>query len=107
MGLNSAVPAPNGAPRASATLRLCNARGLHARASNAFMETVGRFDARVWVRSHNDVCAETVEADSVMELLLLGSACGERITVTAEGHEAEAAIAALTELVDNRFGEDR
>ena len=106
MSLNSAVPAPNGSPRAQTVLTLRNRRGLHARASNAFMETVARFDARVWVRSHNDVCAETVEADSVMELLLLGSACGEKITVTADGPEAQAAIDALSSLVNDRFGEE-
>lgn len=87
-------------------MRLTNMRGLHARASNKFMEAVGQFKSRVWVRSHNDVCAETVEADSVMELLLLGAACGEQITVTAQGDDATEAIAAIKTLVDARFGED-
>lgn len=88
------------------TLRLLNKRGLHARASNKFMECVMQFDAQVLVRSHNDVCAETVMADSVMELLLLGSACGEDITISASGAQASEAIAALTALVASRFGED-
>ena len=70
---------------ATATVKLVNKRGLHARASNKFMECVLRFNAEVLVRSHNDVCAETVVADSVMELLLLGSACGEEITISAIG----------------------
>ena len=70
------------------------------------MECVMRFDAQVLVRSHNDVCAETVVADSVMELLLLGSACGEDITISATGAQAEEAIQALVELVNNRFGEE-
>ena len=65
-----------------------------------------RFDAQVLVRSHNDVCAETVVADSVMELLLLGSACGEDITISATGEQANEAIQALVELVNNRFGEE-
>lgn len=69
------------------------------------MECVMRFDAQVLVRSHNDVCAETVVADSVMELLLLGSACGEEITISATGQEAEPAITALVDLVEDRFGE--
>ncbi|WP_026941257.1 HPr family phosphocarrier protein [Hellea balneolensis] len=90
---------------ATATVRLINKRGLHARASNKFMECVMRFDAQVLVRSHNDVCAETVVADSVMELLLLGSACGEEITISATGQEAEPAISALVDLVEGRFGE--
>jgi len=67
------------------------------------MELVGRFDARVWVQSHNDVCAETVKADSVMELLMLGAACGETITLTAQGAQAEPVIKALTDLVGDRL----
>jgi len=90
---------------ATATVTLVNKRGLHARASNKFMECVMRFNAEVLVRSHNDVCAETVVADSVMELLLLGAACGEDITVSATGQEAQSAVSALVELVESRFGE--
>lgn len=105
MSLNCGIPDADGVPSATATLTLNNMRGLHARASNKFMETVGQFDARVWVRSHNDVCAETVEADSVMELLLLGAACGEKITVTAQGDQAAQVIDALSALVKDRFGE--
>lgn len=105
MVVNCDIPDAGENPCASARLKLTNKRGLHARASNKFMETVGQFKARVWVQSHNDVCAEQVEADSVMELLLLGSACHEEITVTAQGEDAEAVITALTELVTSRFGE--
>ncbi|MEP3888837.1 MAG: HPr family phosphocarrier protein [Hellea sp.] len=90
---------------ATATVTLVNKRGLHARASNKFMECVTRYNAEVLVRSHNDVCAETVVADSVMELLLLGSACGEDITISATGAEAQPAISALVDLVQSRFGE--
>lgn len=90
---------------ATAKVKLVNKRGLHARASNKFMECVLRFNAEVSVRSHNDVCAETVIADSVMELLLLGSACGEEITISATGKEAKPAISALVELVETGFGE--
>ena len=90
----------------SARLTLVNKRGLHARASNKFMECVLRYNADVHVTSHNDVFAEKVEADSVMELLLLGSACGEDITVEAEGPEAQVVIDALTKLVNDGFLEN-
>lgn len=89
----------------SETVRLTNKRGLHARASHKFVEKALVFDAEVEVRSHNEVCAETVVADSVMELLLLGSACGEDITISATGPQAKAAVEALTQLVKDRFGE--
>ena len=75
------------------------------RAFNKFMECVMRHNAKVLVKSHNAVTTESVEADSVMELLLLGSACGEDITVTAEGPEAEVVVMALAKLVENGFGE--
>lgn len=105
MVLNCGIPDAGSKPCATVRLKLTNKRGLHARASNKFMETVGQYDARVWVQSHNDVCAERVEADSVMELLLLGSACSEEITVTAQGEEARAVVKALSELVESKFGE--
>ena len=93
---------------ASARLTLINKRGLHARASNKFMACVIQHNASVRVSSHNDVSSETVEveAEGVMDLLLLGAACGEDITVTAVGPEAEIVVEALTKLVENRFGED-
>lgn len=90
----------------SEKVTLTNKRGLHARASHKFVECAMHFDAKIEVRSHNDVCAETVVADSIMELLLLGSAFGEDITISAKGPEAEAAVKALSELVKNRFGEE-
>ena len=89
----------------SQRVTLKNARDLHARASHKFMALAMTFDAQVSVTSHNDVCAETVIADSVMELLLLGSAVGEDITISASGPQAREALAALTALVENRFGE--
>ncbi|MEM7730336.1 MAG: HPr family phosphocarrier protein [Pseudomonadota bacterium] len=105
MDLGCGIPDAGDLPSASATVELRNMRGLHARASNKIMDVVGRHDARVWIRSHNDVCAETVEADSVMELLLLGAACGEKITITAQGEGAARVIEALSALVADRFGE--
>jgi phosphocarrier protein len=91
---------------AQITLTLSNKKGLHARASNKFMQTVLQFESQVWVRSHNDVCADRVEANSVLDLLLLGAACTEDITVTAQGSDAPLAIEAIAALVNNRFGEE-
>lgn len=85
---------------------LTNKRGLHARASNKFVACANQFDAEITVKSHNDVCADLVIADSVMELLLLGSAYGEDVTIAATGPDADDAIKALAELIDDRFGED-
>lgn len=65
-----------------------------------------RYNAKVRVRSHNGLSMGSVAADSVMELLLLASACGDEITVIAEGPEANVVVDALTKLVKNGFGEN-
>lgn len=88
-----------------ATVRLKNMRGLHARASAKFVKCAQQFDAYVEVTSLNDVGSETVVADSIMELLMLGSACGEEIVIATSGPEAEAASKALIELIEGSFGE--
>lgn len=88
-----------------ARVRLVNKRGLHARASNKFVKIVVAYDAHITVTSHSDH-AETVVADSIMELLMLGSACDEDITICATGVEAQPAVEALVALVESRFGEE-
>ena len=92
--------------RISASVTLRNKRGLHARAAAKFASAAQGFDASIKVTSHNDVCQETVVGNSIMELLLLGSACGEDISISASGPDADQALAALVNLVENRFGED-
>ena len=63
------------------------------------------FESRVEVMSHNSCGEDAVTADSIMELLMLGSACGEDITISAHGRDAEAAVAHLAALVESGFGE--
>ncbi len=91
----------------SVRVTLTNIRGLHARASAKFVTCGEGFESRIDVTSHNDVGAETVIADSVMELLMLGSAVGEDITITVSGpkDDANAALLALKTLVEDNFGE--
>ncbi len=90
----------------SKSVELRNKRGLHARAASKFVQTVVQFTSQIEVTSQNDVGSETVVGDSIMELLMLGSACGESITISATGPDAERALAALTALVESRFGEE-
>lgn len=83
------------------TLEIVNDKGLHARASAKFVETVERFDARAQV-SRDGI---DVSGDSIMGLMMLAAAKGTSIDVTVDGTEAEALGAALRALVSNRFGE--
>ncbi|GLK74312.1 HPr family phosphocarrier protein [Ancylobacter dichloromethanicus] len=83
-------------------LAIVNKRGLHARASAKFVQTVERFDADVRVTR----AGETVGGSSIMGLMMLAAAPGTTILVEASGAEAQAAIEALEALVSGRFGED-
>lgn len=89
----------------SARVTLRNKRGMHARAAAKFAACAQNFDADIKVTSHNDVCQETVVGDSIMELLLLGSAYGEDVSISANGPDAEKALAELVNIVDTLFGE--
>ena len=84
-----------------ARLRIINEKGLHARASARFVETVERFDARATVEKDG----MEVSGDSIMGLLMLGASRGTEITVATSGPEAAALLAALTDLVADYFGE--
>jgi phosphocarrier protein len=83
-------------------LPIVNRRGLHARASAKFVQTVERYDAAVTVTRSG----ETVGGRSIMGLLTLGAAQGTSIAVVASGTDAEASLQAITDLLANKFGED-
>ncbi len=83
------------------TLLIVNEKGLHARASAKFVETVERFDALARVsRDGMDV-----SGDSIMGLMMLAAAKGTTIDICVDGAEAEALATALRDLVEGRFGE--
>lgn len=82
-------------------LRIVNEKGLHARASAKFVETVERFDADARVTRDG----ETVSGDSIMGLLMLAASKGTTIQVETRGPEARALADALEALVADKFGE--
>jgi phosphocarrier protein len=83
-------------------VRIANRRGLHARASARFVTLASQYAATVHVMKDG----QEVLGTSIMGLLMLGAAMGETIGIRAEGADAEAALAALADLVRSRFGED-
>ena len=87
---------------ASTTANICNTRGLHARASAKFVKLASSFEAEIQVTRDGT----TVDARSIMGLLMLGAGNGCSVDITAEGSDADEAVEALSELVATRFGED-
>ena len=91
------------APSAQAVLNICNQRGLHARASAKFVKLASEFESEIQVTRDG----VTVDARSIMGLLMLGAGIGCGVAVKAEGPDAAEAVAALTDLVARRFDEDQ
>ena len=83
-------------------LEICNKKGLHARASAKFVQTVEKFDADVKVKRGH----ETVGGTSIMGLMMLAAGPGTTITVEASGREAAEVLDALAALVSGRFTEE-
>ena len=83
-------------------LKICNKKGLHARASAKFVQTVEKFDAEVKVKRGNEVVGGT----SIMGLMMLAAGPGTTIIVEASGKQAAEVVDALTALVSGRFTEE-
>ncbi|MDT7525897.1 MULTISPECIES: HPr family phosphocarrier protein [Idiomarinaceae] len=87
--------------RKSVTIR--NKLGLHARAATKLAKLTQQFAAKVYIVQEQ----QQVDASSVMCLLLLASGQGRQIDILAEGDDAEAAVAAVAELIESRFDEEQ
>jgi phosphocarrier protein HPr len=89
--------------KVSRTVEIVNERGLHARASAKFVKLASEFNAEVTVSRDG----ATVDARSIMGLMMLAAGPGCCIEITADGPEAKAAVEALSDLIASRFAEDR
>ncbi len=83
-------------------LKISNQKGLHARASAKFVQTVEKFDVDVRV----SVGADTVDGASILGLMMLAAGPGTELTVAACGRQKAEALAALELLVNDGFGEN-
>ncbi len=88
-------------PVARARVTVVNARGLHARAAARFARLAEGFAAEVTV-SRDDLA---VPATSILGLMMLAAAPGTELELEARGEDAEAAVAALADLVRRGFDE--
>ncbi|GAA3111335.1 HPr family phosphocarrier protein [Rhizobium viscosum] len=86
----------------SRELLIINKRGLHARASAKFVQTVDAFDATITVSKDG----MTVGGTSIMGLMMLAASPGSSVVVSATGNQAAEALNALDQLIQNKFGEE-
>lgn len=86
---------------ARGTFRIVNALGLHARAAAQLVKLANRFRCDIYLVKDD----QEVNGKSIMGVLMLAATQGSTVTVRTEGEEAEPALEALGELIDNGFGE--
>ncbi|MCX6907685.1 MAG: HPr family phosphocarrier protein [Verrucomicrobia bacterium] len=79
-----------------------NKQGIHARPAALFVKTAAKFESEISVKKENEV----VNGKSIIGLLMLAAGQGTKLTLTADGRDAEKALVELAKLFDEKFNED-
>ena len=80
---------------------IVNRLGLHARAAAKLTHIASGFQSEIWLSRSG----RRVNAKSIMGVMMLAAGKGSTVKLEAEGADADAALAALTKLIAERFGE--
>ena len=75
---------------------------MHARAAASFVRVVQQFNSKICIECNG----QTVDGESILDILTLACPYGGELTITAEGTDATAALQALETLIENKFGEE-
>lgn len=86
----------------SKDIEIINKLGLHARAAAKLVSTAGQFSSMVQLIKGN----QKINAKSIMGVMMLAASKGTVLTFEIEGPDEQDALNALTELVNDRFGEE-
>ncbi|HEX4843810.1 MAG TPA: HPr family phosphocarrier protein [Limnobacter sp.] len=82
-------------------ITISNKLGLHARASVKLTQTASRFQSEVWISKQG----RRVNAKSIMGVMMLAAGKGHEVKLEAEGPDEAQAVAALVDLINDKFGE--
>jgi len=102
MGILSKKKSPDDGQRCSTEVTIDNRNGMHARPAAMFVKISSRYRSEVWVEKDG----ERVNGKSIMGLMMLAAGKGSKLTVVAEGVDADKVVAELKNLVETRFGEE-
>ncbi len=83
------------------TITISNKLGLHARAATKLSNTANKFESHIQI----DANGKKVDAKSIISLMLLAATKDTDIQLNINGNDAQQAMVALCELIDNKFGE--
>jgi phosphocarrier protein len=86
---------------AEGTYEIINALGLHARAAAQMVKVANRYKSDITIEANG----QRANAKSIMGVLMLAAAQGTQVKLTCKGDDAEACLADLARLINDRFGE--
>ena len=85
-----------------ATATIENKTGIHARPASQFVQKASSFKSKVQIKAKG----KTVDAKSILMIMSMGLVKGTEVTIVAEGADEKEAVAALKQMIDDKFGED-
>ncbi len=83
-------------------VRIVNKLGLHARPAMQIVETAGKYESDIFIEKDGN----RVEANSILDLLVLVAPPGTELTIIAEGPDEDQAVEAIVSLIESGFGEE-
>lgn len=86
---------------AEGTYEIINALGLHARAAALLVKVANRFKSETTIEHQG----QKANAKSIMGVLMLAAGQGSKVKLTCKGEDADACLAELVKLINDRFGE--
>lgn len=81
---------------------ILNELGIHARPAATFAKTAGKFRSKIFVEKEK----EKINGKTIIGLMMLAAAKGNKIKIIAEGKDAADAVETLGNLINSKFGED-
>jgi len=86
----------------SSELQIINKLGLHARAAAKLVKLASSFECNIDIEKEG----QKVNCKSIMGVMMLAAGCGSKVTLVADGQDAQQAMNALTDLINQRFNEN-
>ena len=85
----------------SIACEIVNKLGLHARAAAKLTHLASGYQSDIWVSRSG----RRVNAKSIMGVMMLAAGLGTEIEIEVNGDDEQAALAAITALINDKFGE--
>ncbi len=85
----------------TASIKIINKLGLHARASAKLTQVANQFQSDIWIEKSN----KKVNAKSIMGVMMLAASQGSDVIITTEGSDEKEAFNSIVNLINDYFGE--